>query len=514
VTHEQPTPGSAPGTDPDSGDTTAKEEQMHDEAIRPRGIVAAVGGFLRDLVVAVATSVTDFFLRLKLRLKLSLLVGVSIAAVTVTISSIALDIQERELKLQTEILGTNLVQSLSAVAEDNLLLSTAVVLQDYIKNFGKRNIPGLQDLFVVDRSGTVVAHWMPENIGRQISPQEWAALSAYDTVTVLETPAFYRFVEPVFVTKRTGTSEQRILIGLTSATFSKKVLLHPIVETRQRIILSGIVVAVIAIGLVYLISRRLVHVVMKLSTAARRVGAGDLSVSVSTPLRDEVGSLAREFNMMVSQMREKTLMQKYVSQATMEMIAEKKEATLGGTRRVVTAMFTDIRNFSALTEERWPEEVVETLNEYLTLQTPIIHQHGGMVDKYIGDGIMCLFSGPSMVDNAVMAAIEIQRAFNALNAERKANEAVVLTVGIGIATGRAVIGSVGSPDRMDHTAIGDTINFAARLCNTADSYQILINEVAKARLNSSFRVVEGGSLPIKGRQIKIPYYQVTYTFSP
>ncbi len=478
-----------------------------------KGVVASVWEFLRDLIVGGIGSILDFFLRLKLRLKLSLLVGIAIAAVAVTISTIALDIQERELKLQTAVLGTNLVQSLSAVAEDNLLLSTAVVLQDYIKNFGKRNIPGLEDLFVVDRSGTVVAHWVPENIGKSLSKEEWTFLSAIDTVTIIETADLYRFIEPVFVTKRTDGNEQRILIGLTSASFSKTVLLYPLIETRQRIIVTSILVALIAIALVYVISRRLVHVVSKLSIAARRVGSGDLSVSVSTPLRDEVGSLAREFNMMVSQMREKTLMQKYVSQATMDMIAEKKEATLGGTRRVVTAMFTDIRNFSALTEERWPEEVVETLNEYLSLQTPIIHDHGGMVDKYIGDGIMSLFTGPQMVDNAVKSAIEIQRAFNAINAERKNKNAVCLTVGIGIATGRAVIGSVGSPDRMDHTAIGDTINFAARLCNIAESFQIFVNEVARNRLNSSFRVVEGGQLPIKGRQAKIPYYQVTYTFS-
>jgi class 3 adenylate cyclase len=503
-----------PGTDADPGRTALREEPSSETAGADEGFVSSAWGYTRDTVVDAFGWLFDFFLRLKMRLKLSLLVGIAIAAVTVTISTIALDIQERELKLQTEILGTNLVQSLSAVAEDNLLLSTAVVLQDYIKNFGKRNIPGLEDLFVVDRSGTVVAHWIPENIGHQLTDEEWAFLSAIDTVTVLETATVYRFVEPVFVIKRTNGNEQRILIGLTSASFSKAVLLSPLIETRQRIIFTSVVVSVIAIGLVYLFSRRLMHVVMKLSTAARQVGSGDLSVSVSTPLKDEVGSLAREFNMMVSQMREKILMQKYVSQATMEMIAEKKEATLGGTRRVVTAMFTDIRNFSALTEERWPEEVVETLNEYLTLQTPIIHEYGGMVDKYIGDGIMCLFSGPQMVDSAVKAAIEIQRAFNTFNAERKSKNAVVLTVGIGIATGRAVIGSVGSPDRMDHTAIGDTINFASRLCNTADSYQIFINEVAKARLNNSFRVVDGGSLPIKGRQIKIPYYQVTYTFSP
>jgi class 3 adenylate cyclase len=490
------------------------EEPLQEESARRAGILRKIYLGLRDILISIPAGIIGFFLRIKMKLKLSLLVGLSIAAVTFTISTIALDIQERELKLQTEVLGTNLVQSLSSVAEDNLLLSTAVVLQDYIKNFGKRNIPGLEDLFVVDRNGTVVAHRIPENIGHTLSDEEWARLSSIDAITMLETATEYRFIEPVFVTKREDGNEQRILVGLTSASFSKAVLLYPIVETRQRIILISIVVSIIAISLVYLISQRLVDVVMRLSIAARRVGAGDLSVSVSTRLRDEVGSLAREFNMMVSQMREKTLMQKYVSQATMEMIAEKKEATLGGTRKVVTAMFTDIRNFSVLTEERWPEEVVETLNEYLTLQTPIIHEHGGMVDKFIGDGVMCLFSGPHMVDNAVRAAIQIQRAFNAVNAERKNKSAVVLTVGIGIATGRAVIGSIGSPDRMDHTAIGDTINFAARLCNRADSFQIFINEVAKARLSKSFRVVEGGSLPVKGKQLAIPYHQVTYTFSP
>ena len=136
--------------------------------------------FLR-LLTAIGNLFVEFFLRLKIRLKLSLIVGISIAFVTFVISSIAVRLQERELRTHTRILGTNILQSLTAVAEDNLLLTTLPVLQDYVKNFSRRKIPGLEHLFVTDRSGKIVAHLESDSINLTVSPDEWEILATDDS---------------------------------------------------------------------------------------------------------------------------------------------------------------------------------------------------------------------------------------------------------------------------------------------------------------------------------------------
>lgn len=458
--------------------------------------------------------VVDVFLRLKIRVKLSLLVGLSIAIVTFIISSIALNIQERELRLQTHVLGTNIVQSLSAVAEDNLLLNSIPVLQDYVKNFGKRRIPGLEHLFVMDRTGKVVAALESDSINTMVSRADWDVLASADSAIQIETESQFRFVQTIFVVKHENQKEKRILVGSSSVSFSKAVLEAPIAEMKQRIILLSFLVSCVAIYFVYVLSQKFVHVIIVLSEAARRVGSGDLKVSVVTRNKDEVGALAREFNFMVLQIREKTEMTKFISRSTAQMISGGKEATLGGTRRVITAMFTDIRNFTTVSENRWPEEVVETLNHYLDLQTRVIHSHEGVVDKFLGDGIMSVFTGDKMVPNAIAAAISLQKEVAKLNEDRKKNNELVLEVGVGIATGVAVLGSIGSSDRMDYTAIGDTVNLASRLCSIAGPAEIIVTEDVVKRLGPNKSLAQsGGKVPIKGKHDRVPIYQISYSLS-
>jgi adenylate cyclase len=178
---------------------------------------------------------------------------------------------------------------------------------------------------------------------------------------------------------------------------------------------------------------------------------------------------------------------------------------------VVTALFTDIRNFTAVTETKWPEEIVDTLNHYLDVQTKVIHEHHGVVDKFIGDGVMSIFSGTDMAQNAVKAAIEIQQRVTELNKKRRKDGEIVLEVGIGIATGVAVLGSIGSRDRMDYTAIGDTINLAARLCGVAEPAQILVTDTVVSRLNGEFNAINIGKMTFKGKHEKIQVGKIPFT---
>jgi len=450
----------------------------------------------------------EFFFRLKLRVKLSIIVGISIVAVTVVVSTVAVRLQEDELRHQTETVGYMIVRSLQAVAKDPLLLNEHVSIQDYINNFVRRKVHGMEALAVVDRFGKIVAHAEMENVERTISAERFDEISRADSALLVETPTHYRFVQAVYT-----FNKRRIFLGGCSVSFSKAVLLAPIEEMRRQIVVTSLVVACIAIFIVFGVSKKLVRIIIVLSDAARKVGAGDLKVTVITRIKDEVGSLAKEFNYMVMQLREKMEMQKFVSRSTVQLVSGGKEATLGGTRRVITAMFTDIRNFTSVSENKWPEEVVETLNHYLDLQTKVIHDHTGIVDKFLGDGIMSIFTGDKMVHNAVTAAVELQRRIAEMNKERGNNQEIVLEIGVGLATGVAVLGSIGSHDRMDYTAIGDTVNLSSRLCGIAGPKQILANEDFVKRLNGEFQSKSEGKIAIKGKQDRVPVYEISYSLS-
>ena len=459
------------------------------------------------------TTILEVILRLQIRIKLSLIVASAVVATTLIISTIAINLQQRESRLQTQVLGMQIVQSLTAVAEDNLLLNSVPVLQDYVKNFGKREIPGLEHLYVIDRTGAIVAHISSDSVNRQVSAADFDLLSAADSATAVETESEFRFIQGIYVSKHDGNQVRRILLGGASAGFSKAVLLAPIEEMRNKIILASFGVAVISIGFVYFISKRIVHVIIVLSDAARRVGSGDLKVTVMTKAKDEIGMLAREFNLMVLQIRQKTEMQKFVSRSTMDMLSGGNEATLGGSRKMIVAMFTDIRNFTSYSEKHWPEEVVDTLNHYLDLQTRVIHAHGGVVDKFLGDGIMSVFTGTLMAQNAIEAAIDIQKEVSELNGGRKKSGEICLQVGVGISAGVAVLGSIGSKDRMDHTAIGDTVNLASRLCGLAGPAEIYVTDDVVKRIKNAFPAKSEGTLAIKGKQQQVPVYRITYALA-
>ncbi len=453
----------------------------------------------------------EVFLRLRIRAKLSLIVGVSIVGTTLVISTIATQIEQRELRLQTNTVGMTIVQGLGSVARDNLLLKSYPIIQEYVRNVLRHKITGLEHLYVINRNAIIVADARSDSINHQVSVEDFTLMTKVDTTTVYETADHIRFVQAIYF--RQVEANKRIFLGSCSASFSKAELFAPIEEMKSKILFVSFSVSLIAIGLVYFVSKRIVHIIIVLSDAARRVGQGDLKVTVVTRVKDELGMLARDFNLMVLQIRDKTEMQKFVSSSTMEMIAGGHEAKLGGTRRPITAMFTDIRGFTSFSEKHSPEEVIEILNLYLDLQTQIIQNHKGVVDKFLGDGIMSIFTGDNQTVNAIEAAIHIQRELAKMNNRRKTWKDHVLEVGIGISAGGAVLGSIGSQDRMDYTAIGDTVNLASRLCGIAASGQIMVTEEIIQMLDGKFQSRSEGKLPIKGKQNQVPVYQIPYQSS-
>ncbi|MGD2125891.1 MAG: adenylate/guanylate cyclase domain-containing protein [Desulfobacteraceae bacterium] len=178
--------------------------------------------------------------------------------------------------------------------------------------------------------------------------------------------------------------------------------------------------------------------------------------------------------------------------------------------KIVTILFTDIVNFTPLSERLSPSEVSLLLNQYFRRMTDIIFQHSGTLDKYVGDGIMAVFGAPiereDDAERAIKAALDMRRAaydmMEGLEPDRR------FDVRLAINTGRVVAGSLGSPKRMDYTVIGDTVNTASRLETIAEPNQILIGEETYERIKGKFNIIKVGKKSIKGKRKAITVYEV------
>jgi class 3 adenylate cyclase len=196
------------------------------------------------------------------------------------------------------------------------------------------------------------------------------------------------------------------------------------------------------------------------------------------------------------------------------MVVANPDIRLGGVSQQVTVMFADIRDFTPMSENLEPARVVEILNEYFTRVTDVIFDNGGMLDKYIGDAVMAVFGAPiskgNDAKNAVNSAIQIQRLLIELNRDAAARNWPELRVGIGINTGTAVAGNIGSPRRLDYTVVGDTVNTAQRLMANATGGQILIAELTAEKLGGSFALERLPHLKVKGRSEAVPVFSVSW----
>ena len=259
-----------------------------------------------------------------------------------------------------------------------------------------------------------------------------------------------------------------------------------------------------------MLGRLVAEPIRQLREATRQVASGDLSVQVPALRADEFGPLISQFNQMVVEMREKRQLREtfgaYVGEVAARQILS-RDPGLGGQTQNVTVMFADLRNFTQRSETGNPAETVEALNLFLDAMVDVVeNEHGGMVNKFLGDGFMALFGIESPesdhADRAVAAAAEMVHRLQQLNDQLARRELPPLVMGVGIHTGPALVGSIGSPGRREYTAIGDTINTAARveaLTKTVGT-AVLFTAAVREELTSVPELVTFPPRSVKGKQ--------------
>jgi adenylate cyclase len=188
---------------------------------------------------------------------------------------------------------------------------------------------------------------------------------------------------------------------------------------------------------------------------------------------------------------------------------------LGGINQTLTVLFADIRGFTRLSEHAPPERVVQLLNNYFTAMSDVIFAHGGTLDKYLGDGLMALFGAPTASPedacNAVSAAVQMQRRMEEINAQLRAEGLAEIAIGIGLHTGVATVGYIGSERRSEYTAIGDTVNLAARLEQNALPGQIILSDVtARAAEGAGCGFHPRPPITVKNRVQPVPIFEVDW----
>lgn len=197
-----------------------------------------------------------------------------------------------------------------------------------------------------------------------------------------------------------------------------------------------------------------------------------------------------------------------------QMLENPESFKLGGVNQIITVLFADIRGFTRLSEHANPEKVVQLLNKYFSAMTDIIFAHGGTLDKYLGDGLMALFGAPTATPqdatNAVNAAVAMQRRVIGINQELRAEGFNEIGIGIGLHTGEATVGYIGSERRSEYTAIGDTVNTSARLESNSLAGQILLSDATARAAVSRYPLKQHEPIFVKNRAQPVPLFEVEW----
>jgi class 3 adenylate cyclase len=312
-------------------------------------------------------------------------------------------------------------------------------------------------------------------------------------------------------------SESHFLPVYQVAIFSLADAIADEAALQQRMIAFGAVVLCVALLISLIISRGLTEPIARLVDGTTAIQSGDYSVRLPVRHQDEIGRLTESFNEMAVGLEQKERFRSVLNMVADKTVAEelmRGQVTLGGELREISVLFCDIRGFTSMTQDMSPTDVITLMNEHFTELTRIVYRHQGVVDKFVGDLIMAVFGAPKGypddADNAVRCGLEMIDACEARN--RTAQQPI--HVGIGLASGEAVAGCMGSEDRLNYTVMGARVNLASRLCSAAGVDEVVIDQNTFDRIKTPVMTDPLPELRVKGFDHPVQAYKVRKLSNP
>jgi adenylate cyclase len=302
-------------------------------------------------------------------------------------------------------------------------------------------------------------------------------------------------------------------LGILALAGDPTVTRHSLGVSTVALTATGIIIGLLAIVLAVRTTAEPINSVRRAQT---RVQRGDFDVRVPVYDGSEIGQLQLGFNDMVAGLAERERIRAafgtYVDPDVAERIIS-SGTNLAGEQVDVTCMFIDIRGFTPFAERTSADQVVATLNRMFELTVPIIHAHGGRIDKFVGDGLLAVFGAPRRLEDHADRAVEAAEAIAAAIGGAHDFE---LAIGIGLNSGPVVAGNVGGGGRFEFSVIGDTVNVAARVeaATRQTGDVILLSDDTRARLTTSANMVEREGVALKGKQDAVRVYAITAPDAP
>jgi class 3 adenylate cyclase len=295
--------------------------------------------------------------------------------------------------------------------------------------------------------------------------------------------------------------------ALLHVAYPVEIYLDRLHELRNTLLLASGVGALATLVLGLWALRRLTRPIALLTGGVSRVAAGDLSTPLRVASRDEIGRLTQAFNSMLEGLRQRDFIRsafgRYVSPEVAQAILESPEGLqFGGAKRIVTVLMSDLRGYTRFAERGAPEQVMEVLNGYLARMAEVVIAHGGTINEFIGDAIFAVYGAPvahpDHAERAAATALAMQAALAGINAEHARRGLPAFEMGIGLHTGEAVVGNIGSEQRAKYAVVGSAVNVASRVESATVGGQVLLTARTLSELGALARVGPSTALQVKG----------------
>jgi adenylate cyclase len=450
--------------------------------------------------------------RLPLKVKLSLLITGLVVLAVMLVSGALLRKQAQTLTDAVTKRGLTIAANLAGGGKSALVSNDDLTLNILVKE--AMNDKDVAYVIFADEDGVVRAHSNVTMIGKRLTRP--ASLTPPSGRVVVQThrpedgdEEIIDFAAPLVFSK---TPVGTLYIG-----FSKLAVTHAVTEARTQAVYVTAFMIALGVGGAVALATLLSRPIFRLVEATQAIGAGNMTVEVPVTTHDELGDLTSSFNRMVRSLREKEMIKRaftrYVAREVVEEVLKDPEhLMLSGERREATVLFCDIRGFTTLSERLTPEQVVSLLNEFYTTAIETTFKHDGTLDKFLGDAVMCVFGAPiahpDHAERAVKTALDMRSALTELSKRRAMRGLDPFEVGIGVALGEVVAGTVGTEERMEYTVIGDSVNVAARLQGHAKAGSILLSRRTYEAVHDLVEAVSRGPMKVKGKEEDVEVYEV------